>query len=61
MIPPLTKYLIGKMLGRDEKKTRLADTKPITLFEEKWAMEAYENRLSYLSKPGARYEMGALG
>ncbi|MBQ1367540.1 MAG: hypothetical protein IIY45_05570 [Firmicutes bacterium] len=61
MNPPLTKYLIGKMLGRDEKKTRFADQKPITLFEEKWAMEAYENRLSYLSKPGARYEMGALG
>ena len=56
MNPPLTKYLIGKIKARTGAKEE-----KIELFEEKWVMEAYENRLAYLSKPDARYVMGALG
>ena len=64
MNPPLTKYLIGKMTEQGARPADADSSKaapPVKLFEEKWAMEAYENRLAYLSKPGARYEMGALG
>lgn len=55
MNPPLTKYFIRQM------EQTSGETAPETLFEEKMAMEAYQNRLAYLSKPDARYIMGALG
>ncbi len=55
MNPELTRYFIGKMCELSGEKA------PSELFEEKLIMEAYHNRLAYLSKPDARYAMGALG
>ena len=55
MNPDLTKYFIRKMAESSGEKA------PENLFEEKLIYEAYHNRLSYLSKPDARYVMGALG